>query len=183
MVETPPSSPAAWQLTLATVVTVGGFFINAAIAGFNAQRTGAVKRLDHFNNVVRRPIELRLEKIDACCDDAEDYWREPKNPPLSLDQLSRNFHGARRALERTLQDAQSSDLVPGDDWLQLKDDECDRAVDALEEARAASVIGDTILTEARLRAFRDLLILMRRRLQSKIDTESHKAMAFRFGWW
>lgn len=178
-----PDNGASWQLTLTIAVALGGFVVNAGIAAFNAQRTGAVKRLDHFNNVVRRPAELLLEKINACCDDAEDYCSDPAKPPASLDQISRNFHNARRSLERTLQDAQTSDLIPGSDWVSHTDNECDNAADALNNAQAAVRAGDAAKTDAELKKFRENLLRLRRRVQLKIDTQSTKAMAFRFGWW
>jgi hypothetical protein len=179
----PSVETASWQLTLTTAVALGGFVVNAGIATFNAQRTGAVKRLDHFNNVVRRPVEISLEKIDKCCDDAEDFLRDPNDAPTSLKQISRNFHGARRALERTLQDAQNSDLIPGADWRRLQDDQSDRAAVALDGAQSASQKGDDKLVEEALGLFRGQIQLLRRRVQEKVDNEATKTMKVRLSLW
>lgn len=178
-----PNDVGSWNMTTTNLISIGTVVANLAIAFFNAQRSGAQKRLEHFNSVVRRPCEARLEKIDGCHDDAEDFIRDPIGASTNLDQISRNFHTARRALERTLQDAQKSDLIPGDNWLELRDDECDLATEALDAAMAAHRSGNSQRRDAELQQFRQHLTLLRGRIQAKVDTESGKAIAFRLSWW
>ena len=131
-------------------------------------------KLDHFNSTARQPIEIALIALEACCDDVERYLRQPQGNRVQFaGERAIAFHTARRNLERRLQDAQGSDLIPGDDWSSLRDRESDFASEALEHARAET---DEVRAQAELTSFCVHVANLNNSVRSKMDAASRRLM-------
>ena len=141
---------------------------------FNWTTRDKTASLSHFNSRASKPIDENLREIGRCCDDIEDVKRLPieqRRDRLSIQ--SGRFHKSRRELERVLQDVQNSPLIDGTDWVSFKDDECDRASEALNDCMKAQTDEEQF---GKIDEFKDCIDSLRQRLIRKLDCYSAKLM-------